>query len=279
VNAGGAYTVAEGSTVTLAGSATDLDHDALTAAWDLNGDGTFETAGLTPSFRGLDGPAGVAVALRVCDDHGACVTATATVTVTNVAPTARITAPAEGAIVTVGTPVTFGGSFTDPGTLDTQTATWSFGATGLSATHTFTSAGFPTVTLTVTDKDGGVGTASVGLVVVDPHGSTLGAGWFRTSAGRTSFVFAAGAVGASLRGSAVVDTPLGTFYSTSFRYLVVTATTFELDGLGTFNALRNVPFHLSGVNGRPDRLQVRIGAAYDSGGLIPLGGGQILIRP
>ena len=40
----------------MIGTATDVDHDTLTAAWDLNGDGTFETAGLTPSFRGIDGP-------------------------------------------------------------------------------------------------------------------------------------------------------------------------------------------------------------------------------
>lgn len=279
VSAGGPYTVAEGSAVALTGSSTDADHDALTAAWDLNGDGTFETAGLTASFRGLDGPASLPVHLRVCDDHDACATATATVTVTNVAPTVRISAPADGTIVAVGTPVSFAGSFTDPGTLDTQTATWSFGAAGLSATHAFTDAGFPVVTLTVTDKDGGVGSASVSLVVVSTQASAAGAGWFRTSAGRVAFVFTAGYLGTTPRGFAAIETPLGHFRSTSYRYLVVSGSTFELDGLGTFHGVPNVPFHLSGVNGRPDRLRVRIGSAYDSGGPIALAGGAIVIRP
>ncbi len=278
VSAGGPYTVAEGSTVALVGTATDADHDVLAAAWDLNGDGTFETAGLTLSFRGLDGPASVPVRLRVCDDHDACMTATATVTVTNVTPAVRIGAPVDGTIVPVGMPVSFTGSFTDPGTLDTQTAKWSFGATGLSATHTFTAAGFPAVTLTVTDKDGGVGTASVNLVVANIHGSATGAGWFRTSAGRTAFVFTADYVGTTPRGRAVIQTPLGRFDSTSYRYLVLSGSTFELDGRGTFHGVPNVSFHLSGVNGRPDRLRVRIGTTYDTGGPIALVGGEILIR-
>lgn len=278
-SAGGPYTVAEGSTITLAGSATGADPATLVAAWDLDGDGTFETAGLTPSFLGLDGPAIVPVRLRVCDDHGACATANAIVTVTNVAPTAHITAPAGGTIVPTGTPVGFAGSFTDPGTLDTQTATWSFGATGLSTRQVFTAAGFPTVTLTVTDKDGGVGTASIGLVVVNTHASTIGAGWFRTGAGRTSFVFVAGYAGSTPRGRVELETPRGEFDSTSYRYLVVSGSTFELDGVGTFNGTRGVPFHLSGVDGRPDRLRVRIGSVYDSGGPVPLGRGAILVRP
>lgn len=32
------------------------------------------------------------------------------------------------------------------------------------------------------------------------------------------------------------------------------------------------------VNGRPDRLRVRIGTTYDTGGSIALAGGEILIR-
>jgi hypothetical protein len=195
------------------------------------------------------------------------------------APEVTITAPANGAIVATGTPVAFAGSFTDPGIADTHTAAWSFGAAGLNATHTIAAAGLVTITLTVTDDDGGVGTASIDVVVVDRKASVTGAGWFPSPGGRTSFVFAAAYVGMTPLGRTAITTPLGNFHSTSYRYLVVSGTTFDLDGLGTFNTIRNVPFHLNGVNGRPDRLRVRIGSVYDSGGPVPLGGGQILIRP
>ena len=41
-NAGGPYTVAEGGTVVLSGSATDASSlDTQTYAWDLDGDGQY----------------------------------------------------------------------------------------------------------------------------------------------------------------------------------------------------------------------------------------------
>ena len=87
--AGGPYAVNEGSSVALAGSATDVSADVLTLAWDLDGDGGFETTGATPSLAGLDGPSTLSPSLRACDDDGACVTALASVTVQNVAPVAH----------------------------------------------------------------------------------------------------------------------------------------------------------------------------------------------
>src|SRR4029079_8627765 len=74
-------------------STTSLDYK-----WDLDGDGIFgETGGaaqrgnelgINPSFSaaGLDGPSSVTVALRVTDNFGEADTDTATVNVTNVAP-------------------------------------------------------------------------------------------------------------------------------------------------------------------------------------------------
>ena len=55
-NAGGPYTVAEGGSATLTGSGTG---QGLTYAWDLDNDGTFETAGQTATFSAatIDGPA------------------------------------------------------------------------------------------------------------------------------------------------------------------------------------------------------------------------------
>src|SRR5207247_3185704 len=63
------------------------------------------------------------------------------------------------------TPVTASATFTDPGTADTHTATWAWGDGSTSAgtvveanhtiagSHTYTTPGFYTVTLTFTDKD------------------------------------------------------------------------------------------------------------------------------
>jgi hypothetical protein len=81
-NAGGPYSVAEGSSVTLSGSGSDSDNDPITFAWDLNNDGIFETQGQNPVFSA----AGVVVGdhtviLQVCDDKNACTTASTIVTV------------------------------------------------------------------------------------------------------------------------------------------------------------------------------------------------------
>ena len=59
-DAGGPYTVAEGSSISLdASGSTDLGGDTLTYAWDFDGDGEYDDAsGVNPIFSavGLDGP-------------------------------------------------------------------------------------------------------------------------------------------------------------------------------------------------------------------------------
>ncbi len=57
VDAGGPYTVDEGSSVTLTATGTDPEGQPLTYAWDLDNNGTFETPGQSVSFAGVDGPA------------------------------------------------------------------------------------------------------------------------------------------------------------------------------------------------------------------------------
>jgi Calx-beta domain/PKD domain len=72
--------------------------------------------------------------------------------------------------------VAVSGSFTDPGTADTHTATiaWGDGSTSpasvtghtvAATSHTYAAAGPFTITLKVTDDDGGIGTASSGITV------------------------------------------------------------------------------------------------------------------
>ena len=100
----------------------------------------------------------------------------------NVAPTVDIvvTPPAPGGAGLF----TFQGSFTDPGVLDAHTYTWDFGdgtlltGAGLSVSHNFNAA--RTVTLTVEDDDGGVGSkfvairpgAATGVVATTPSAVT-----------------------------------------------------------------------------------------------------------
>ena len=93
VNAGGPYSLDEGSVVTLAATGSDPEAGPLTFAWDLNGDGTFETAGQTADFSAGDGPAVHSVSVRATDAGLLTALGTATVTVANVAPTAGFAAP------------------------------------------------------------------------------------------------------------------------------------------------------------------------------------------
>ena len=101
VDAGGPYTVDEGSSVTLSATADDPDGDAVTYAWDLDGNGTFETSGQTATLTPDDGPASRTVTVQATDPSGLSSTDTATVTVRNVAPTA--TFHASGSVTAGGT--------------------------------------------------------------------------------------------------------------------------------------------------------------------------------
>ncbi|HVH63318.1 MAG TPA: PKD domain-containing protein, partial [Candidatus Dormibacteraeota bacterium] len=97
-----------------------------------------------------------------------------------VAPTAAITGVTGSypLVTTSNELLTFGGSFSDPGKLDSHTATWNFGdgsssvtaipaggSTSLSALHSYAGPGTYPVSLTVTDDDGGVGQASTTVTV------------------------------------------------------------------------------------------------------------------
>jgi predicted extracellular nuclease len=163
VAAGGPYVVGEGSSITLAATGTDPEGGPLTYAWDLDNNGSFETAGQSATFAALDGPAAPKVAVRVTDDGGLVDTKQATVTVQNVAPTATFTAPASSP---AGFP--FGLSLTspiDPSAADRAAGfTYAFdcgngyGAFGSAATASCPTADVGTrlVGAKIRDKDGGV---------------------------------------------------------------------------------------------------------------------------
>ncbi|MFL6037020.1 MAG: lamin tail domain-containing protein [Gaiellaceae bacterium] len=173
VSANGPYTVAEGGTVSLSATGSDPEGGALTYAWDLNNDGTFETSGQNASFSAaaIDGPASRTVGVRVTDNGGLAATGTATVNVVNVQPTAVFAAPASAS---AGLAFTL--SLTSPhdaAPADTFTYAFDcgggFGAFGSASTASCstTAVGPLTVGGRISDDDGGVSTytATVDVVV------------------------------------------------------------------------------------------------------------------
>lgn len=162
-DAGGPYYVDEGDSITL-------DAGASTGAiqwydWDFNNDGIFDDAsGKTPSFTGLDGPDEVTVNVKASNNLGESSISSATVYVSNVAPTANPGGPYQ---VEVGHQLTLNGSATDPaGALDPLTYQWDFNYDGVTfdvdatgAAPSFDATGWEdglyTIALLVDDGDGG----------------------------------------------------------------------------------------------------------------------------
>jgi hypothetical protein len=94
VSANGPYTVDEGGTAQLSATGSDPDGGSLTYAWDLDNDGTFETAGQNVDLAATDGPASRTVSVQVTDSGGSTAVDTTTVSIANVAPTATLSTPA-----------------------------------------------------------------------------------------------------------------------------------------------------------------------------------------
>ncbi|MGI5152773.1 choice-of-anchor P family protein [Plantactinospora sp. CA-294935] len=192
VEAGGPYSGQEGTPVGIAGDVTDPDGPPATLDWDVSGGGEpgatcafGNQAALTTTVTCTDN--GIYTLTLTADDGvNPPVEATATLTLTNVAPAVSISAPADGALFTRGTPVSFTAPFTDIGTNDTHTCSVDFddgsplaagtvneaaGAGTCTISHAFTALGPHNVLVRVTDDDGGSATAVVRVVVYLPGGA------------------------------------------------------------------------------------------------------------
>ncbi len=165
VHAGPDRSTFEGQALSFSGSFSDPGSDTHTIKWSF-GDGSYAYHTLTPTKIYTDNGF-YTVTLEVTDDDGFTGFDTLYVTVYNVAPTVNA-----GSDLTAdeGDIVTFSGSYTDPGSKDTHTYSWDFGdgstKTGtLNPTHKYLDNGVYTVTLTVTDNDGGVGSDTLTVTV------------------------------------------------------------------------------------------------------------------
>ncbi len=173
----GPYSADEGIDIAMSATGSS-DPDAgsvLSFAWDF-GDGTSSTA-ISPTKRYAQNGT-YTVTLTVSDQFGASRTVTTTATVANVAPTVILSPPASWRVGVAGT---LGTRWTDPGIRDapftirinwgdgspiTQFASLTIPTTALVRSKSYAVAGSYTIVVTVTDRDGGVGSTSLTITVV-----------------------------------------------------------------------------------------------------------------
>ena len=169
VDAGGPYSVDEGGTVAVSATGSDPSGGALSFAWDMNDDGTFETPGQDATFSAatLDGPSTHTITVRATNPSGVSTDASSTVAVENVVP--AVSASFVSPVVRCCTNnARLRVTFSDPGAADTHVASidWGDGTTRsinpatspFLRPHTYAHAGLYTATVTVTDDDGGSAT-------------------------------------------------------------------------------------------------------------------------
>lgn len=171
VNAGPNLSIGETTDTFFSGTYTDSGGAAdqpYTISWDF-GDGETASGLLNPVHRYADNGIYI-VTLTVTDKDGAAGSDTLSVTVNNLAP---IVNAGDDQLRPFGTEIHFDGSYTDPaGALDAPfTVSWDFGDGSpvvngsLTPSHTYTTRGFFIVTLTVIDKDGGIGTDTLRVTI------------------------------------------------------------------------------------------------------------------
>ncbi|MFB0560869.1 MAG: NosD domain-containing protein [Candidatus Lokiarchaeia archaeon] len=169
VDVGLDQTVNEDETVSFSPIVTDPGSDTFAYSWDFDGDGVTDST--------LENPTHVytktgtyTVTLTVTDDDGGVGMDSLTVRVLNVPPVADA-GPDQAVDENQEIIFNASNSWDTPSDLPTLTYNWNFGdgnmGTGLVVSHMYEDSGTYTVTLTVTDDDGAVGTDTCVVTVLD----------------------------------------------------------------------------------------------------------------
>ena len=200
------------------------------------------------------------------------------VTVVNLAPQVTVTSPEFGKLYAKPAAVGMTASFTDAGTSDTHTCSFSWDDTTSSAgtvseangsgsctgSHAYTVAGVYTVRVTVTDDDNGSTTVEWMVIVYDPNGGFVtGGGWIDVAkgsyradealTGRANFGF-----NSQYKKGATVPTgetefqfKVGNldFHSTRYDFLVVSGFKAQYKGVGDVNGVPGYSFRLTAYDG------------------------------
>jgi hypothetical protein len=302
----GVYAGTEGSPSYVAGTVSDPDGDPAVHLWSVA-----PFAGTDPGAACWFGDATALATTVTCNDDGvfrltltvsdgvtAPVSAGAFLNVDNVSPAVTIAAPALSSVNYAGSPVQLVAAYVDPGTNDTQVCSidWGSGTTtagyasggSCTASTIYASAGVHPITVTVTDDDGGVGTAATTVVVVDGVDKVTGGG-FVTNSGLNNFGFVVRSVGGGLYAGQLEVNGRGAtnFHGSSVLTLSATTTVATWSGAGTWNGISGYRFTVTaadnghGTGQKADTFAVTV---RDGGGQIVFSiggtiiGGQIVIH-
>jgi uncharacterized repeat protein (TIGR01451 family) len=222
--------------------------------------------------------------------------------------------------VPVNTPDYFTSSFADADVMDQHSAVWvwedghaskgivteSEGVGSVTGARIYTSAGVytETLTLTVTDSNGGSAQSTIQqyVVVYDPSaGFVTGGGWINSPAGaypanptltgKANFGFVSKyQKGANVpSGNTEFDFRVAklNFHGVSYDWLVIAGMKAQYKGSGTINGVGDYKFMLTaedGGNQGQDTFRIKIWdsttdlVVYDNGAQSPLGGGNIIVH-